>query len=287
LLITRSDGERSTVALREALAGYHGGRAVPEVPAKGESQSNSVREEAGETVREFTRVMKEQLEDKAEIVLESCDVITLWMIRWAAMIISRCLAGKDGRTVYERRKGRKCRIPALVFGEKVWRKEIRDHKEKKDKFNSEWKESTCLGRSRNSNETIIGTREGTVRAYAIRRQDEEQRRSGNMLKEIKGAPKQPNLNKPGLQIPVRITFDPPEAIDPIPSQPARQERQIRRTKLTGVLLGKYGYTEGCDGCRYKKAGLQEVRPHAEECRRGIVAAMDRDAEGQEKNGEES
>ena len=65
------------------------------------------------------RVIKEHLEDYAKVKLECDDVVVLWMVRWAAMMCSRYLVGKDGRTAYERRRGRKCRIPVVAFGEKV------------------------------------------------------------------------------------------------------------------------------------------------------------------------
>ena len=52
-IILKSDGERAIVAVREALARYHGGKVVQEPPPKGESQSNGAVESAGETVREF------------------------------------------------------------------------------------------------------------------------------------------------------------------------------------------------------------------------------------------
>ena len=121
-IIMKSDGEAAVVALRSAVAEYHGGRVSPEVPAKGESPSNGRIEEAGKTVREFTRVLKEQIEEKAEMKLECNEAIVMWMVRWAALLVSRFLVGKDGRTDYERRTGRKCRIPVVPFGEKLWYK---------------------------------------------------------------------------------------------------------------------------------------------------------------------
>ena len=102
-IILKSDGERSIVALREAVAKFHGGEVIPEQPPKGESQSNGIVEEAVRAVREFTRVFKEVIEDKANIQLEVDSVITLWLVRWAAMVVSRYLVGPDGRTGYESR----------------------------------------------------------------------------------------------------------------------------------------------------------------------------------------
>ena len=118
-MIFRTDGEAALIAVTTKLAKFHGGRVVPEDVPRGESQSNGTAEEAGKTVREYTRVLKEQLEDKANTKLQPGDAITAWMIRWAAMLYSRYAVGKDGRTPYERRRGRRCRVPAVSFGERV------------------------------------------------------------------------------------------------------------------------------------------------------------------------
>ena len=71
------------------------------------------------------------------MTIRPSDVITLWMVRWAAMLVSRYLVGKDGRTAYERRRGRKCKIPVAKFEESVLYKRIRESEERKDKFESE------------------------------------------------------------------------------------------------------------------------------------------------------
>ena len=70
---------------------------------------------------------------------------------------SRYLVGKDGRTAYERRRGRRCNLPVVPFGEKVFYKEIRQSKERKNKLESEVKEGLWLGHSRDTNEVLIGT----------------------------------------------------------------------------------------------------------------------------------
>ena len=70
------------------------------------------------------------------------------------------------------------------FGERVWFKQIRDSKERPNKLESERKDGIWLGHSRNTNETIVGTSEGVVRAYAIKRQDVESRWNGEMIKEM-------------------------------------------------------------------------------------------------------
>ena len=42
-----------------------------------------------------------------------------WLVRWAAMSMSRFQKGRDGNTPYQRQKGRKSELEVVPFGEKV------------------------------------------------------------------------------------------------------------------------------------------------------------------------
>ena len=110
-LIFKSDDEASIRLIRDRLARHHGGKVVLENPAQGESQSNGTVEEAGKTVRECVRVFKDHLESKIRTKVNGKDPIMLWAIRWAAMVTSRYLVGKDGRTPQERKKDEGAKIP--------------------------------------------------------------------------------------------------------------------------------------------------------------------------------
>ena len=281
-LILKSDGEAAIIAVREKIGKYHGGRVIPEDPAKGESPSNGRVEEAGKTVREFTRVLKDQIEEKAQMEIHTSDVIVLWMVRWAAIMCSRYLVGSDGRTAYERRKGRRCKLPVVPFGETVWYRKVRDNKERRNKFLSEWEEGLWLGHTKSSNEAVIGTNEGVVRAYAIRRKEEGQRWCAARIRNLQGTPQQPDPSKAGISIPVSVRFDPRGSDDEaIPTQPLRKEAG-RRMRLTERLFDKYGHSEGCGGCQAQVAGMSDRKPHTEECRRRIGEAMEENAEGRDQ-----
>ncbi len=230
-------------------------------------------------MREFTRVLKEQIEDKAKINLECQDNITLWMIRWAAMLCSRFLVGKDGRTGYERRKRRTCTVPVVSFGEKIWCKEIRETKERKNKFDTEEKEGICIGHSRNTNEVLVGTREGVVRAYSIKRRDEENMWDGELMKSIQGTRQQPDPRRLGQQVPITVRFDEPEEAETISVQLAKTQIDVRSIRITSQMLETHGYTEGCEGCRFKRSGFNESRAHTETCRRRMMEAVSGTEEG--------
>ena len=63
-IVLKSDGEPATLAERDAPAKHHGDTVVQEGPAVGESPSNGLFEEARKTVREFVRVLTEQIEER-------------------------------------------------------------------------------------------------------------------------------------------------------------------------------------------------------------------------------
>ena len=86
---------------------------------KGEHQSNGQVEEAGRTIRDHARVLKIHIQSKIGRELDVDEPIMPWLLRWAAMSISRFQKGADGKTPYERQRGRKCDIPVVPFGETV------------------------------------------------------------------------------------------------------------------------------------------------------------------------
>ena len=61
-LILKSGEEPAIVAVREAIARFHGGQISPEQSATGESQSNGRAEVSGRVIRGMVTVFKDQLE---------------------------------------------------------------------------------------------------------------------------------------------------------------------------------------------------------------------------------
>ena len=119
-VILKSDGERAIGAVLGEVARKLGGKVVMEKTPKGESQSNGAVEEAGKRVREMAKVLMDMIEHKTKAKIKLDSTVMQWLIRWAAMLLSRYKVGPDGKTAYERRRWRKCSIPLAAFGEKVW-----------------------------------------------------------------------------------------------------------------------------------------------------------------------
>jgi len=174
-IIIETDGESSIVTLRDAIARYRGGVATPEVPPTGESQAHGSAEDNGRRMRSLVKVYKDQLETRASVKLQATDVILLWLVRWAAMAYSRYKIGEDGKTPYERQKGRKCNLEVVPFGELVRYKKLGETSQERKSLESSWSEGVWLGHARGSSESFVGAKDGVVRAWTIRRLPEGER----------------------------------------------------------------------------------------------------------------
>ena len=152
-MIMKSDTEPAMIQVREAIGVYHGVEIIPESPPRGESGSNGRAEEAGKSVREMMNVYKDHIEYKADIEIGPEDVILQWIARWAAMAYTRYKRGKDGKTPYERKKGKPCREDVLPIGEKVMYKKLHDSGEKKKSMEAKLEEGIWLGQARASNDS--------------------------------------------------------------------------------------------------------------------------------------
>ena len=113
---------------------------------------------------EAEEVIKDQVEEEAKLQLKSKDVILQWLVRWCAMLLSRYLPGKDGKTACERRHGRKCNIPTERFAEKVWYKELKTKAENKGKLETNDEGQLDAG------EVLLGARCELAEARGQRRQ---------------------------------------------------------------------------------------------------------------------
>ena len=90
----------------------------------------------------------------------------------------------------------------------------------------------CLDIARESNETLVGTKGGVIRCYSTQRLPAEEKWQNDLVLGMRGTPQQPNPNKRGLRVPIRLGLEgdelgeasgpsqtPPEGeIPPIPEE---------------------------------------------------------------------
>ena len=89
------------------------------------------------------------------------------MVEYAGYLVNRLEVGKDGKTAYERSRGKKATVLGIEFGEKLlWKKKQKD---KMEKINTRWEYGIFVGVRRRSGEVWLATKDGVVRARSIRR----------------------------------------------------------------------------------------------------------------------
>ena len=104
------------------------------------------------------------------------------------MVYSRYKVGEDGKTAYERQKGRKCKLEVVPFGEFVRYKKLGETSQERKSLESTWFEGVWLGHARGSSEALVGTKDGVVRAWTIRGKPEGERWDAEAITEIQGPP---------------------------------------------------------------------------------------------------
>ena len=118
-------------------------------------------EEAGRTVRDHARVVNIHLQTNIGWEVEASEPITPWLIRWAAMAVSRYSRGKDGRSPYERQKRIICDMEVVPFDEVVLHRLPEVATERPQALEERW-----------ANGGVVGSRKGV-----------QHRRSGHRRKE--------------------------------------------------------------------------------------------------------
>ena len=136
-----------------------------------------------------------------------------------------------------------------------------------------------MGHMRMSPEVVIGTREGCVKAWTIRRRPEEERWDMTEINQMKGTPEEPIPGEGRKKVPTKIdlggTVDEGVGLEfaeePKPEPP-------KRAYIRKRWFEEYGWDEQCEGCRHARAGLP-TRNHREECRRRMEEHMAKSATG--------
>ena len=85
----------------------------------GSSASNGVVERGALTVEGQIRVIKDAFENRIATKIASNRNVLSWLVEFAGVLINRYEVGKDGRTPYERSRGKKSKLLGLEFGEKL------------------------------------------------------------------------------------------------------------------------------------------------------------------------
>ena len=96
---------------------------IPTCSSNGSSVSNGIVERAICSVEQQTRVLKSGLEERWNCRVPARHPIMPWLIEYASLQLNCFEVGRDGRSAYERSKGKVSKFLGVEFGEAVhWKR---------------------------------------------------------------------------------------------------------------------------------------------------------------------
>ena len=149
-IIVKTDQEPSIEFYMIESRGEKSGRTIIEEAPKSSSGSNGACERAVQTIEGQMRAMKVALEDRWGLHIDPAHPVVTYMADYCAYLLNRLEVGVDGKTGYERVKGKKANVLGIEFGEKLLWKVRR--KNKMAKLDPRWEEGVFVGVRRRSGE---------------------------------------------------------------------------------------------------------------------------------------
>ena len=251
-----------------------GGRWIKENSPVDSHASNGVVERGIQSVQGQVRVMKGALEARWGVKIGSNHAVVPWIMEYASHLLNRFEVGHDGKTAYERCKGKGAKHMGVEFGEGVlWRR--RPLGGAMAKMTVLWQEGVFLGVKGRTGEFIIGDAKGVWKTRTLQRTPAGTRWARSNAELVKGVPwkTRDDDDKADGDEMEAIKLDPEE----VPADHGRREQfgdipVPRRVKIGKDDLQMHGYSAKCDGCRAIMAGRPQ-KPHSEECRRRMERLM--------------
>ena len=160
----------------------------------GESRSNGLSEKAVQEVTGMIRTFLDQAEDKLnsgrndEDKIEIKGPLIAWLIEHAASAITRAKVGMDGKTPYQRLKGKRFMTTPPMWLERVLYKPLSIKGGKLNKLAPRFEYGVYLGTSMRTGEVFLGTKEGCIKARSYKRLPADQKWTGDIIREINGTP---------------------------------------------------------------------------------------------------
>jgi hypothetical protein len=277
-ITVKSDQEPAMMAVLNEVCRHRaaegGGRTVTEHSAVGDSKGNGIIERAIKSIEGQIRVAKSALEARLKAKLDQNHAVLTWLVEYVSMMLNRYEVSRDGRTAYERSKGKKSRLAGLEFGEQVmWRRKPVGNN--LAKLSVMWDLGTYLGVKGSTGEIIIGTESGVWRTRTVRRRPEELRWNAAEVDKVKEVPWDRHVNKKEDEV-----IEPRGGMVMMPAELQEQEKQAVREELTMPKAfhtskddyDRYGYSRGCPGCRALLTGTTRQK-HTAQCRQRMEKAM--------------
>ena len=274
-LLVKSDQEPAVKAILDeagrARSAEGGGKYLMEQSPVGSSASNGVVERAILSVEQQVRVMKDAIENRWGVKIGTKHPVIPWIVEYAAVLLNRFEVGHDGKTAFERNKGKKAKTLGIEFGEAVlWKR--RPTGGALGKLSCMWEDGVYLGIRGSSGELVVSDSKGVWRTRTVQRKpiEERWREDGHeMIKKVPWTDDENPQAEEAEKIEVtRMTEEEKDA----EMQAEVPDRIPYRFHIKKADLEKHGYSTKCPGCRSILKGTSR-QGHSEACRERFTELM--------------
>ena len=156
-IVVKNDQEASIqYFINDLVEAREEGRTIREESPVKSSGSNGVVERGIQVLEGQVRVMLLALEERIGFKVDPKWPVVSFIPEYAAYLINRLEVGKDGKTAYERCKGKKATVLGIEFGEKLLYKV--KFKDKLSKLESRWEKGIFVGVRRRSGEVWVAVK---------------------------------------------------------------------------------------------------------------------------------
>ena len=283
-ILLKSDQEPAILYLLDDVSmSRTGAKTLIEQAPKRSKGSNGVVERAVQSVEQVLRTLKSALDERMGVRIDTKHPVLTWMCEYASYMMNRLEVSSDGRTPYERNKGKKATVLGLEFGEKVLWKHG-GGTAKMEKINARWSHGMFVGVKVQSNELIIidqDTKE-VKRVRTVRRVPEEQRWSSDNLAWVQSVPwnaGRSDTEADGDLPELDVKHGPGRRLTPgeVGEVMTKESQDIvHRAHLRRADFDRFGFTDRCAGCSAMMRGLK-LQPHAEHCRHRLEKLLEDDS----------
>ena len=277
-VVLKCDGEAALKSIQDEVRRQRAEPTILENSPVGDSRANGAAERAVQALGEQVRVLRRGLEQRLGLRLSGKHPVTAWLVEHAADLLSKYQVGNDGKTGYERWKGKPYRSEEIEFGEKVHYRLNLKAKSNREKLEVRWGEGFYLGRWWRTGEAIIGAAGGTLRAGTVRRVGAHRRWDREGLEKVKGLPWKWDPGEGETHAELKVRWLAEDELQDGQAAMSERNRRIYRLRLKREDFLKHGFTEGCPGCQAVIAGTI-ARGHTEACRTRMNTALDTTDDG--------
>jgi len=276
-VILRSDNEPAIVAvLKETLKGLRIDvleQAAEDHPPAHDSKSSGSVENAVRQVQGLLRTVKDCLETQIQQRIPCEHPLMAWMVHHVGWVLTTRVRSQDGKTGYERLRGKPFSKRMVGFGEtclaKLTKRAVAQ--EGVPKLAPRWTKAVFLGYHRETHEYSFHTQGRLLRTRALQRVPTGSRWNAEALQEVKVTPYS-LYQKPDTE--AILARDPSIAVE---QRMQTGDKEKRDVYLRQSDFQQHGYTaEGCPRCDVAiRYGWDTpcTASHSYECRRRMREAI--------------